>query len=208
MNHKRLLLPLAGLALGLLLLVACGTSQTAITPMPGWEKFEGEGAQLWLPQSYEGGDPGKDAAAIAESLRGLSPDFEQMAQVIEQNPSMYVIWAFDSEAGGTGFLTNAAVTQETVSASTIDAYLDDVLNHLPLHLYFKVLERDMVTLGGSKAGRLVLEFANYGVAGKEVVYALKDGSTMWVLTFATGAAEFEERLPVFEQSALTFTTQP
>jgi hypothetical protein len=30
---------------------------------------------------------------------------------------------------------------------------------------------------------------------------------MWLVTFATHAEEFEERLPVFEQSADTFSVQ-
>jgi len=55
---------------------------------------------------------------------------------------------------------------------------------------------------------LVLEFAISGVVCKEVMYAVKNGNTMWLVTYATGVEEFEERLPVFEQSALTFKVQP
>jgi len=31
---------------------------------------------------------------------------------------------------------------------------------------------------------------------------------MWVITYVTAAEEFDQRLPVFEQSARTFAIQP
>jgi hypothetical protein len=31
---------------------------------------------------------------------------------------------------------------------------------------------------------------------------------MWIVTYATGAEEFDRRLPVFEQSILTLAIQP
>jgi len=177
------------------------------TPIPGWEKFEGEGVELWLPESYDGGDLDEDLDVVVENLRRLGPDFEQMAQIIEQNPTMYVIWAFDSEVGSSGVLSNVALTKERVlSAITMDTYLDAATNQFPAA--FEVTERDIVTLGDYEAGRLVIEFEIQGVGGKELMYAVKDGTTMWAFVYATGADEFDERLPVFEQSALTFAIEP
>jgi hypothetical protein len=183
------------------------TPLPAATAIPGWEKFEARGVALWLPESYEGGNLEEDIDVIVGGLRGLGPDFEQMAQIIEQNPTLYVIWAFDSKVGDSGFLTNVTVTTEKVfSAMTIDTYLDAAVGQLPAQ--FQVVERDTVSLNGRQAGRLGIEFSISGVVGQEVMYVIKDDSTMWVITYATGAAEFEQRLPVFEQSASTFTIQP
>jgi len=179
------------------------TTQPSSTPIPGWEKFEGPGAELWLPESFEGGDLSEDLDVIVENLRNLGPDFEPMAQMIEQNPSMYVIWVFDSEVGPSGFLTNVSVATERVpSAMTLDTYLDAALGILPDH--FQVLERGIVMLGDHEAGRVVVEFALYGIVAKEVLYVIKDGTTIWAITYAAGDEDFPERLPVFEQSALTF----
>lgn len=195
------------------MLTGCGEDkvhqppQPTATPIPGWEKLEGGGVELWLPESYEGGNLSEDLEVIVENLRRLGPDFEQMAQIIEQNPSMYVIWAFDSNVGSSSSLTNAMVTTERVlSAITLDTYLDAALNQFPDA--FQVQERDIVTLGDHQAGRLLIEFVVQGVPGKELMYTVKDGTTMWVITYATGADDFDARLPVFEQSALTFTIQP
>ena len=208
MNGKRCIVLICLLLLGAM--SGCGpaaTSQPTATPIPGWEKFEGSGAELWLPESFEGGDLGKDVEVIAENLRRFAPDSEQIAQMIEQNPSMYIIWAFDTDIGDTGLLTNVTVaTEKVLSAMTLDVYLDAVLKQFPDWL--QVVERDIITLGDQQAGRLVVEFALAGVEVKEVMYAVKLDNSMWVITYATGAEEFEERLPVFEQSALTFKAQP
>ncbi|MCK5053424.1 MAG: hypothetical protein KAR65_04060 [Anaerolineales bacterium] len=190
--------------------VGCGqvtASTPTATPIPGWERFEGGDVELWLPESYKGGNLSEDIELIVDNLRSLGPDFEQMALIVEQNPSMYVIWAFDSEIGDSGALTNMAVTTEKVlSALTIDTYMDAALRQLPAQ--FQVVERGIVSLGEYQAGRLVMEFTISGVAGKELMYVVKDDNTIWVITFGTGAEDFEQRLPVFEQSVQTFRIQP
>jgi hypothetical protein len=177
------------------------------TALPGWEKFEGGGVELWLPESYEGGDLGQNLDAAMEQLRSLGPAYEQTAQLIEQNPTMYVIWAFDAELGGTGFLTNVNVTTEQVPADiTVDDYLDAAMGQLPAE--FQVVERETLSIGDLPAGRLTIEFSMSGVNGKEVVYVVKDGITLWAITYATGLDEFDARWPGFQQSAQTFAVQP
>jgi hypothetical protein len=183
------------------------TPQPMATPIPGWEKFEGGGVELWLPESFDGGNLEEDLDVVVENLRRLGPDYEQLAQIIEQNPSMYVIWVFDSEVGSPGFLTSVAITTEKVmSAITLDTYLDAAASQFPAE--FQIQERDIVTLGEYQAGRLVIDFTIQGVDGSELLYVVKDGTTIWAITYGTGAQEFDERLPVFEQSALTFAIQP
>ena len=169
----------------------------------GWEKYEGGSVELWLPESYEGGNL-EDIDLVVEKLKNLGPDFEQMAQTLEQNPSLFVIWAFDFKVGTSGFLTNVSVAKEKVlSAFTVDTYLDAVINQIPAQ--FQVVERDIVSLNDLKAGRLLLEITISGMDVKEMMYVIKDGNFMWVITFTTGANEFVQRLPDFEKIALTFT---
>ena len=50
----------------------------------------------------------------------------------------------------------------------------------------------------------MIEFSITGTNGKELMYAIKNGNTFWVITYGTGADEFDQRLPEFEKSALTF----
>ncbi len=199
---------LYGLMVGLLLLsslLGCGggDKDDAPTPLPDWEKFSGRGAELWLPDSFEGGDLSQDLDTVIEGLEKLGPDFEQMANTIKQNPSMFVIWAFDSQVGDSGFLTNVNVTTEqALSTITIETYLDLATQQLPSQ--FKVLEREIVSLDRYEAGRVLLEFSVSGVQGKQLLYVIKPDKDVWAITYSTAAEEFDERLSTFEQSINTF----
>ncbi len=182
-------------------------AQPTPTPIPGWKALEGEGVTLWLPVSFTGGDPETDLELIVGSVRALGPEYLQLAQMIEQNQTAFVIWAFDAQVGPSGFLTNVNVTREKApSATTVSAYMEAVVKQLPSD--FRVVGREVVALDRYQAGQLTLEFTVLGRAGKQLSYMIKDGRTMWTVTYSTGADEFERRQPIFEQSAHTFVIQP
>ncbi|HEM46360.1 MAG TPA: hypothetical protein ENO23_04860 [Alphaproteobacteria bacterium] len=144
---------------------------------------------------------------VAGELRSLGPDYEQIVQMIEQNPGMFVIWAFDSKVGDAGFLTNVnLITEQVLTVITVDDYLDAAVGQFPAE--FQVVERETLSIGDLPAGRLTIEFSVSGVNGKEALYVVKDGTTLWVITYATGMDEFDERWPVFQVSAQTFAIQP
>jgi hypothetical protein len=181
--------------------------QPEATPAPEWKKFEGGSATIWLPPSYEGGDTGKNVGLIVQKLRSLGPEFEQVAQGLEKNPSSYVLWMFDSKSSSAEALTNVVVSTERVpSATTIDTYLDAALKQLAGQL--RVVSRDVVPLNHTQAGRVVLETGASRGQTRELIYAIKGGTIMWIVTFATDAGEFEQRLPIFERGIRTFAIQP
>lgn len=202
---------LIGCLMLLSVVVGCGrpeTPQPEVPPLSGWEKFDGGRVALWLPSSFQGGPlNGKNLDAIVEGIRELGPDFEKAAQIIERNPSAFVIFAIDSEVGDSGTLTSMNVVAERVpSAVTADTYVDIVSKKLSTR--YQVIERGIVTLDHYEAGRLVLEIEVQGVHMKSVMYAVKADGTIWALNYGTAAAEFDQRFPVFEQSARTFSVQP
>jgi hypothetical protein len=190
------------------LLWVVGQSRPAVnrptpTPMPGWEQFEGGGAVLWLPDRYAGGDLGKNAKAIANELRRLGPEYEEMAKIIENNSSAFVIWAYDSRLSDSGFLTNVNVVKEDVFFMvTLDGYVDSASSKLPSS--FKIIAREKVALDRYEAIRLTVEMNIQSVYVKELVYMIKDGNTIWAITYATGKADFQEQLRMFELSANSF----
>lgn len=189
-----------GCLLLLSLLAGCGqteTSHAAGTVVEGWKMFKGGGAELWLPASYEGGDLSKDLDSVVERVRALGPDYEEIARTMERNRSAFAIWAFDSQVGKSGGLTNVTVVTERVpSTVTLETYLGLVSKKLTKD--FRVVEQGVVPLGSYQAGRVVLE-ANLGDAHiKQIMYIVKSGRTLWVVNLATDADEFDERLPAFE----------
>ena len=62
-----------------------------------------------------------------------------------------------------------------------------------------------MTLDRYQAGQIVTEVTMSGVTAKQIIYTIKQGSNMWAITFTTSAEEFEQRLPMFQQSINTFS---
>jgi hypothetical protein len=212
------------------MLSACGPSKPAVdvaatqtaqapiikptdTPVPtatpnalaGWNKFEGSGIEMWLPESFEGGNLENDLGVIVDKLKALGPEFESVAATIEANPAAFVLWAFDSELGSAGYLTNVNIIQEqVVSAVTLDMYLQALQQQLPSYLIISEQGKGQLDLYDSI--RLVIDTEISGVKGKELMYIVKDSNTVYVITFATSLDEFEARLPAFEQAVQTFKT--
>ncbi len=167
-----------------------------------WQEFEGGRVHLWLPGSFEGGDMGAKFQAILETLRTLGPEFAQTVQVLEQNPDVFVLWAFDPQPGPTGSITNVNVTRVDVpEATTIDDYLDVSIELLPSS--FEVIDRGIVNVGDYDMGKLVLSSNVQGLRGMSVVYSFRDGNQFWNVTYSTGADEFVTRSPAWGRSIST-----
>jgi hypothetical protein len=199
--------------------LACSTTQNVIntvatsvpvnppTPVSGWSEFKSENIAIWLPDSFEGGDLKNDLEVIISNLKSLGPDYEQIAKMIEANPSVFLIWAYDSKIGSSGFLTNVNITHEqVVSAVTLDMYADAVRQQLTSD--FTITSQNNVKLGQNDALQLLIELNRPGMTAKQVMYAIKDNNTIYCITYTTGSDEYEERLPDFEQSASSFTITP
>jgi hypothetical protein len=170
---------------------------------PGWEEFHAGRVHLWLPGSFEGGDMGAKFEAILDTVKSLGPEFAQTAQMIEQNPDKFVVWAFDTQRGPSGYVTTTNVTKEDVPSDiSIEDYLEASLNAMPEQI--KLVDQAVVSLKAFDAGKLVLSSDVQGLRGLSVVYAIRDGDRFWKVTYATGADEFVDRTPTWEQSIRTF----
>lgn len=179
----------------------------AATAIPGWAKYGAQGIEDWLPESFVGGDLENDLDVIFDNLITLGPDFEQIASTIEANPTAFVLWTFDTEIGSSGYLINMNIIRDQVlSAVSLEMYMQALAQQLPSYLTIAQLAPGQ--LSQFESSRLVTNTDISGVKGNELVYLIKDGNAIWVVTFATSEEEFEARLPVFEQSVQTFTTQP
>ncbi len=167
-----------------------------------WKEFHGSRVHLWLPGSFEGGDMGAGFQAIVDRLKSLGPEFAPAAEVLEQNPDVFVLWAYDPLPGPTGYVTNVNVTREDVPEGTsIDDYLDAAIELLPTS--FDLIDRGVVTVGGSEIGKLVLSSSIQGKRGMSVIYSIKEGNRFWNVTYSTGADEFVTRSPVWGRSIST-----
>lgn len=210
MNSKPKIILLVSLAGAILLgcaalSKAAPSPQPSLTPIPGWKEFSAPGVSLWLPDSFQGGDLENDLDLITEQLKSRGAEYEAVAKMIEQNRSAFIIWAFDSNLSPGRPLANVNLVKERVlSAVNPENYVDAIQSQLPSD--FSITERKKIKLEHYEALRLIIEMREPSI--KEAMYIIKSGNTMWVVTYATGADEFEARLPIFEQSANTLRVEP
>ena len=170
---------------------------------PGWEEFHAGRVHLWLPERFEGGDMGVKFQGILDTLKSLGPEFAQTAQIIEQNPDVFALWAFDPQPGPSGYITNANITKEDVPGGTsVEDYLEASVELMPSHI--ELVDQGLASVGSYEAGKLVLSSDIQGLRGLSVVYSVKDGDRFWNVTYSTGADEFVDRTPTWEQSIRTF----
>jgi hypothetical protein len=171
------------------------------TPPPGWKKLESAAAELWAPGSFVGGDPLKDKDAVVKRLRAFGPEYVNTYRVIEQNANIFLLYALDSQIGGTGLLTTVSVTiNRLLPSGLIDQNQSGVALQLP---------RQMLTLDTRNAALYyaaertvaVSEAQNNRV--RHLVYTIRSTNHAWVLVFSTPEDEFFPRLATFEQIALT-----
>jgi hypothetical protein len=174
-------------------------------PPAGWKKFTGNGSEIHLPPTFEGGDPSADSQSVVERLRALGPDYEKLAGALQADPSAFAVWVFDPTGAANGFLTNVNVVLDKAAAGvTLKEYVDATAKQLPGD--FRVASRKELRVSGREAVRLVIEFSVQGVKGSQLIYLVKDPAGIWAVTYSTSAAEFQARLPDFEKSAATFRT--
>jgi len=187
-------------------LLTVPTRAVATTSIAGWTKFQGGGAELWLPQNWEGGDLNKDFDAIVQRFTQRGAEFKNITQLLQQYRSQYVLFAIDVDSVSTGFATNVTVTkQQTTQPVTPSDYLREIRMSLP-HEFSVVDTQNKVSLDRYDAGRiLVRSSANSAV---QLSYVIQVGKTIWVVGYATSASELDKRLPVFDQSIRSFYVYP
>jgi hypothetical protein len=184
------------------------TPAETATPIPGWRLFEGRSVTVWLPESFIGGDPGQDLNAMLDQLRLLGGRFAESADKLQADPGSFLLWVFDSAPTASGAVTNMTVVKEEVPRDvTMQEYLDAVQGLFPPEM--RIVHSGTMSLPRyPEAAQMVLETEVQGLALKEVAYLVKYGSTMWAVTYATGAQDYDALLPTFEQSIVSLTVQP
>ncbi len=172
-------------------------------PIPGWQKIEDAKYEIYLPESYVGGNTSQNLAQIVSTLRTMGGNFKWAADTIEQNPDIYELYASDANPGPSGFITNLNITTESILPTfSLEAYMSSASAGLPPQ--FKIVDKKAMAINGYEVGQIIVEFEMNGVSGKELLYIFRGKSSVWVLTFATGANEYDSRLLEFVQIADSF----
>jgi hypothetical protein len=183
---------------------AITTPKPTTAPIAGWKKIAGNGVTLSLPDNYDGGNPSQDIDAISQKLKTISPEYGKRIEALKQHPSNIALLAFDPQSAKSGFLTNVNITTEQLpQGTTVEQTVDNIGKQFATN--YVVLDQKIVLLDQDQAGRIVAEATASGKAIKQLSYVIQKDNRVWLVTYATSASEFEQRLPGFEKSVRTFT---
>jgi serine/threonine-protein kinase len=178
------------------------TTSGSAVPEAGWKAIAGEGIVLSLPGNYEGGNPSTDIEKIGEQLKAIAPDYNEKIQALKRNPEAIALIAFDPQSPSVGTLTNVSITkQKATDGTTVEQYLKSAKEQLTPQ--YNVVEQKLVSLDQYQAGRMVAEATAGETPIKQLFYVVQDGNIVWLVTYSTTAAEFDQRLPNFEKSIRT-----
>lgn len=148
---------------------------------------------------------------LIKGIRSLGQDYEQIASLVEQNPSTFLLIAVDPKPDRTGGVTNVVVSAVKIPETvTVDAYIDAAVQSLPTPI--RTIERKTVQVGQYSAGRLVTEAsakpdASQPDAPRQLIYVIKQGRTLWTVAYSTRAGDYSQRLAMFEKSIQSFKVQ-
>ena len=184
------------------------------TPIPGWHRFTGGGAEIWLPGGYQGGDFLLDPEAIFQKLEAAGADaanFEQAKQSMEELGT--VIFAFDNSLVEV-FFTEVYVTQRDLGGAPLNPVVDEFVAQMQIDLPYRVVAREDVDLSIYPVERVMMDRkdtltdAHYSTYGTRVLYFIKVDSVLWIVQYITDRNQVDARLADFDQSILTFAITP
>ena len=176
--------------------------------MAGWHRVTGKGVSISLPDAFIGGDLSESTKqAIAEHTEPTNKSPITMLEALEQVPNQQILLvAVDTKSSQSSSLLALTITGETVSAVLHPlTHLEAYTRQLP-PLPFTVRSKEERSIAGNPAGRMIVEWGEKGV--RQILYAIRVNTRMYVVGFSIPYNEYEELLPVLEQSIQTFTVEP
>jgi hypothetical protein len=191
------------LAVGLtLFFVFRNGSEVTVTTTEDWKTFEGGGVSIALPDNYEGGAT-EEINELMDSMKSLGPEYEQMAEIIQQNPELFVLWAFDPEIGASEFATNVNVIAEVIpEGMDLESYLNAATSMMPEDS--TIIDSETVQLENYEAGRIDVETDVMGQTARQIAYVIIEKGKAYVVSYSTDKQDFGDREREFEESIETF----
>jgi len=225
--HVRLTRSAAALLFPLLLTgVACGTTAptqalgpvlgltlppawtpTAYIPpgfAEGWATLTGNGVELMLPTSYEGGDP----TALTQELLDLldeSPATASIAEAIQQNPAGYRLIAIDRSNDSIVAVTVRDVPAEVSMSEYVEAIGAAIVEQIP---GTSILDKGVLAFREGEASWLLLEFVLEEEASWQLSYGVRQGGQVWNFNYAGARDDYPQLQPIFDQSLQTIHFLP
>lgn len=166
----------------------------------GWKKFEGGGAELWLPPNWKTIELSQISNKNFGYSRSLDPNMEKFFIYFKQLLSTASIFSVNPPSDQW-----AIVFKEQIPANnTLKTYLQETNKAFSNsnQSLFRIVDIQIGQNDKYERGRIILKINN---ALTEVVYLIKDRHTLWSVGFICKSNDFQDDLSIFETSFYTFS---
>jgi hypothetical protein len=170
----------------------------------GWSTLTGNGVELMLPTSYEGGDP----TALTQELMDLldeSPATASFADAIRQNPAGYRLLAIDRSNDSIVAVTVRDVPAEVSMSEYVEAIGAAIVEQIP---GTSILDKGVLAFREGEASWLLLEFVLEEEASWQLSYGVRQGDQVWNFNYAGAREDYPQLQPIFDQSLQTIRFLP
>jgi len=180
-----------------------------IAPPGGWVEFQVQGADIWLPDNFVGGDTLDHRSETIQKVSKLGKYFANAVKGITKAPKETVLWMVDKNVDPSTIITSVVVEHFlSTEDKTTDQFIQDDLNSsangTPVAMLITVNETKKMTLLGREARRLTYK---QQIAVRQVIgitYYIKDGADFWSIDYILDPNKYLDMLPSVEQSIHTF----
>lgn len=169
------------------------TVSPALTPTPipyeqlipaGWKQYQTALVEIWLPSNFRLAD-----TKTVNTTAGFAVP-ELLITEIPSKSSAYNMLV--------------GVSYDLMTGDSLDEFLDAKFPSLPYQA--RIADRRTVFVNTVEARRIVVEVRINNIDFNDLVYVIRDGSTVWYVEYVAQINEFFDNLPIFEQSIQTFRT--
>lgn len=180
-----------------------------------WKTFSNEYLSINLPDSFIGGNPGKNRKEIMAEVETLPDDIQNIFKTFFSQRHFIFMAAdrkFNPEMTS---LTCLVVLPESIPfikfRSTIEHYMQEVKKNLGSN--FETVEEDYFDVNGIPSARLLSvqkerktrKNPNPKETRKHLLYAFRLRKRYWAFDFIADAAVFDAYLSIFEESIKTIS---
>ncbi|HKY83491.1 MAG TPA: hypothetical protein VJ160_01555 [Anaerolineales bacterium] len=170
----------------------------------GWTTFTGNGVELMLPPSYEGGDP----TALAQELGDLLdevPEYASIAEAIRQSPTGYRLLTIDPTNDSIVTVTARDVPAELSMSEYVDAIGAAIVEQVP---GTSIIQKGVIPFRDGEASWLLLEFVSGDAVSWQLSYGVRQGAQVWNFNYGAAQEDYPQLQPVFDQSLQTVRFLP
>jgi hypothetical protein len=173
-------------------------------PMPGWKIFSSKTVEIWLPETYQGGEPGEYLPILIEKLKN-GDDLQKLSAknfefLLVKKPELLQFSGFSLGEQNSIISTVFFIKVPITNGETLDEAVDEA-NKL-VESVAKVKSKANVLLGNHNAIQVVLE-SNFDTGNNSIIFYLQEGNNIWILNYSISQIT-ELKIDEVEQSAKTF----